>query len=319
MSFEYGYSYRPPRRRSNNKKKSIIIVIIFLSLFVYGFLSSKKIKPGDIISPLAGSFNSSVDVVKKFINPPGIDKIFKDSLEENSGTYAVFIKNLKTGEEFRKNENKTFKTASLYKLWVMAAVYKLIEQGKINPDDQIEEDIQELNLKFDIATDEAELTEGTIKLTVQSAIRQMIVVSNNYAALSLTKKVGLSNLEKFVKDEGFSHSTTKPPPTSTASDMAVFYEKLYKGELVSKEADKAMLEILKKQQLNDRLPKFLPEEVGVAHKTGELDFFKHDAGIVFAPRGDYVIVVLSETEYPYEASEKIANFSKQIYQYFEEK
>ncbi len=318
MSFEYGYSYRPPGR-PNNKKKILLAVLIFLSLFVYGVISSKKFKPSDIISPFAGSFNSSVNAVKKFINPAGIDKIFKESFAQNPDSFAVYIKNLKTGEEYRKNETKTFKTASLYKLWVMGAVYKQIESGKIKLDDQITEDIQSLNQEFDIATDEAELTDGVLELDVESAIKQMIVVSNNYAALALTKKIGLQSLEEFVHDEGFAGSSAKIPPSTTASDIALFYEKLYKRKLVSKDADREMMDILKQQQLNDRLPKYLPQETAVAHKTGELDFYKHDAGIVFSPKGDYVIVVLSETQDPDQASEKIADFSKKIYEYFEDK
>ena len=47
-----------------------------------------------------------------------------------------------------------------------------------------------------------------------------------------------------------------------------------------------MLELLKAQTLNDKLPKYLPDQVIMAHKAGELDDVSHDAGIVYSPAGD---------------------------------
>jgi len=55
---------------------------------------------------------------------------------------------------------------------------------------------------------------------------------------------------------------------TTAEDMALLLEKIYNGDLVSKEASGHMLEILKRQKVNDRLPKGLPRDMVVAHKTG---------------------------------------------------
>ncbi|MBI2622076.1 serine hydrolase [Candidatus Microgenomates bacterium] len=80
-----------------------------------------------------------------------------------------------------------------------------------------------------------------------------------------------------------------------------------------------MISLLLQQELNDRIPKYLPKEAKVAHKTGEIDFAKHDAGIVFANSGDYLIVVLSESDNPSAASERIANLSKAVYEYFSKK
>jgi beta-lactamase class A len=46
--------------------------------------------------------------------------------------------------------------------------------------------------------------------------------------------------------------------------------------------------------VNDRLPVGLdPDVASIAHKTGNLDGFVHDAGIVTTPDRRYVIAVLS--------------------------
>lgn len=328
MRYEYVYDTHASSRRQRQKRLKrirkffistlILLICLFAFLFIFKKIRSNTLSQ-EIISPLAQSFNASVDAVKKIINPSSLDFVVKKSIAGKSGMYAVAIKNLKTGEAYYLSENKQFESASLYKLWVMVVAFRQIEKGQLDPDKILVEKISDLNNEFNIATDEAELTEGSIELSVGRAINQMIIVSNNYAALSLIKEIGSSNIEKFLKDEGFINSTTNPLPTTTASDIASFFEKLYAGKLAGKESTAKMIDILKNQQINDRLPKYLPEKIDVAHKTGELDSFKHDAGIVFSPEGDYVIVVLSETDKPDKASEIIANFSKSVYEYFEKR
>ena len=79
-----------------------------------------------------------------------------------------------------------------------------------------------------------------------------------------------------------------------------------------------MIEILKQQTFDDRIPKYLPKGIEVAHKTGEIGGFKHDAGIVFA-KDPILIVILSESNSPKGAAERIAELSRNIYGYFEDK
>jgi beta-lactamase class A len=93
-------------------------------------------------------------------------------------------------------------------------------------------------------------------------------------------------------------------------------EKLYKGEFVG---SGEMLKLLKKQQINDRIPKYLPNQTEVAHKTGELEGAKHDAGIVFSKKGDYIIVVMSQTDNETTAAEHEALFSRDVWNYFQKK
>jgi len=328
MRYEYVYDTHASSRRLRQRRLkrirkfffSLFILLICLVIFFFIFKKARSNNLSqEIISPLAQSFNASVDTVKKIINPSSLDSVVKKSLNNTNGTYAVAIKNLKTGEAYYLSKNKKFESASLYKLWVMVVAFRLIEKGQLDPDKVLVEDITDLNIEFNIATDDAELTEGTFELSVERAIKQMIVVSNNYAALSLINEIRSSNIEKFLKDEGFINSTTNPLPTTTASDIASFFEKLYVGKLAGKESTAKMIEILKNQQINDRLPKYLPEKIEVAHKTGELDKVKHDGGIVFTQKGDYVIVVLSESDSPKKAAEREAQLSKSVYEYFEKR
>lgn len=45
------------------------------------------------------------------------------------------VKNLKSGESFVRNGNMEFLATSLYKLWIMAKVYYLIEYGTLHETD----------------------------------------------------------------------------------------------------------------------------------------------------------------------------------------
>ena len=252
-------------------------------------------------------------------NTSGLQRVVQSALQEATGTYSVVIKNLKTNESYTYNEHVPFMSGSLYKLWVMAATFEQIRAGDLTEDQVLTDTVADLNERFDIASDSAELQEGTVTFTTMQALEQMITISHNYAALLLSEKIKVATIDHFLHLHGFNESRIGQPPQTTAYDIALFLEELYKGQLANKEDTQTMLTLLKRQKLNGKLPKYLPEDVSVAHKTGELDMVSHDAGIVYTDKGDYVIVVLTESTFPQGANERIAAISKGVYYYFEDK
>jgi N-acetylated-alpha-linked acidic dipeptidase len=81
---------------------------------------------------------------------------------------------------------------------------------------------------------------------------------------------------------------------STARDIGRLFAMMARGELVSKDASGLMIDILKKQQVNDRLPRYLGDGVTIAHKTGDgQPWVANDAGIVWVKGQPIVIVVLA--------------------------
>lgn len=254
--------------------------------------------------------------------PNPIKQIVDAVLQDTKGEYSVVIKNLKTGEAYYRSEDRVYHSGSLYKLWVLAAAFNQIEKGQLKKEEELSASIKDLNNKFNISSDEAELTEGSVNLTVADALKQMITISHNYAAFILTDKIKPDNVATFLRQYQLNKSTfgsDNEPPSTTASDIALFLEKLYKGELANENSTNEMIDLLRKQQLNKKLPKDLPEEVEIAHKTGELGLFSHDAGIVYSPNGTYIIVVLTKTEFPNAASDRIADISKRVFDYFSQK
>jgi N-acetylated-alpha-linked acidic dipeptidase len=78
---------------------------------------------------------------------------------------------------------------------------------------------------------------------------------------------------------------------STARDMGRLFASITRGTLVSKEASDVMISILKRQQVNDRFPRYLGDDVEVAHKTGDgQPWVANDAGILWV-KGQPIVLV----------------------------
>jgi beta-lactamase class A len=80
---------------------------------------------------------------------------------------------------------------------------------------------------------------------------------------------------------------------STAREMGKVFELMARGELVSRAASDLMIAILKRQQVNNRIPRYL-QNVTVAHKTGDgQPWIGNDAGILWIEGQPVVLVVFT--------------------------
>lgn len=323
--------YRKHRRRREARKRLIILILsIVLFILLIVFLRSAFnhfIHPSQSVKSATITRGSSPTSPPKTTNPPPTERtnspLLSDAVQSaltgTRGNYGILIQNLKTKEFYSSNEHTRYYSASLYKLWVMLTVFEQINNGTLNKDTIMTQDIKILNKKFNIGSESAELTEGSIKMSVGEALEKMIVISDNYSALLLTEKVKLSSINNTLKQKGFYESElgkNDTPPTTTPYDIGLFFEKLYNGQLADKATTNEMIALLKAQRLNDKIPKYLPDNIVVAHKTGELDLYSHDAGIIYTPELEYILVVLSKSDSPDLADVRISNISQEVYSYF---
>jgi len=100
-----------------------------------------------------------------------------------------------------------------------------------------------------------------------------------------------SNEHDVVRD-GITFALTPENNISSANSMNRLLELLYRGEVVQGESKDAVFDILHKQQLNQRLPRFLPPGVAFAHKTGTIGGHYNDAGIITVSENSHVIVTM---------------------------
>lgn len=265
-----------------SSKLSLWIIFFLLLIFIIGLFNNKN---SEFVNPLIKS---------------NLKETVEQSFKNTQGRYGIYIKNLKTGESFKLNENQKFEPGSLYKLKLMVLTFEQIQAGRLSEDDSLPADVKELNRIFKIASEEAELTEGVIEFSIKSALEQMITISHNYAALALTQKTKSDNLNLPI----------------TPNEVGSFFEDLYNGRIIDGDYSAKMMELLSRQKINDRIPKLLPPGVKAAHKTADFGLFEHDGGIVFSEKGDYIFVVLTESKSPQDADEKISQISKAVFEYF---
>ena len=203
-----------------------------------------------------------------------------------------------------------FITASLYKLGILAHVESLVDQGKLKYTDSIE--IQ----PEDITQDGSYEVAGTV-LTVNDALDAMITVSDNGTALAFWNTLGPANINATLQKLGLIefHIASDDTDDNTASARVIgqYFTLLAQRKLVSAAASDRMLARLERQQINDRLPSELPAGTVVAHKTGNLGFVTHDAGIIFTRSGPRVVVGMTANTDEEEAVHFLAGLGALVY------
>lgn len=247
-----------------------------------------------------------------------IQNFLQTETEKLPGDYGIYIKDLKRGITYQINADQRFETASLYKLAVLFKAYDAINRGDLKKDDVLTEDASTLD-QILLPEGETGYSYGTVSYNVADALKAMITVSDNYSALLIANKLGWQNIDDFLhqqKIEGFD-LVYHEQPTATAEAVGKLLEPVFRNTAVNSQSSQEMIDLLLAQEVNDRIPKYLPEGIKVAHKTGELDNFRHDAGIVYGKNSSYIFVFLSETPAPQDAVENIAQLSKKMYDVLE--
>jgi hypothetical protein len=109
-----------------------LFVVLFGSVtFAYFLLTVfPEPEPATIISPLVKTVEEVKGVIVGYPKTD-LSEVVEKSLTGTRGTYAIVIKNLRTGEIYTRNETRIFEPASLYKLWVMGTVYKQVKAGTL--------------------------------------------------------------------------------------------------------------------------------------------------------------------------------------------
>ena len=292
-----------------------------LLLFILVFISSLIFK-----GPFAGLLNwSTFNFVFRSSN---LSNIVRNNLEGSNGDWAVYIEELKSEEKYSLREQEEFPAASLYKLYLMAAVLKEINDERLKIDDTVTSTKSRLISVYGSVDSGYDSAPETISYTVDEALTRIGRVSDNFASIMLIDKIGLDKIQGMAEELGAKNTKIKSPTliviegedpyiSTTAFDIGLFFKKLYRKEIGNAAVSEKLAEYLRLNQLSDRIPKSLPEGVKVIHKTGELSRVRHDGGVVYLPENQYVIVLMSQNlKDENEGIETMKNISKEVYEYF---
>jgi hypothetical protein len=84
--------------------------------------------------------------------------------------------------------------------------------------------------------------------------------------------------------------------SSTPREMVILLERIEKGEIVSAEASKEILKVLKRQRDTNGIARHMGDSV-VANKSGALDHLRSDVGIVYA-KGNRIAMAITCEDVP---------------------
>jgi beta-lactamase class A len=211
---------------------------------------------------------------------------------------------------YSRNADEQIIAASLYKLGVLAEAERRVDAGELHYGDIV------TVLPEDVTADGSFENPGT-ELTLDAALEAMITISDNGTALALWHLLGGENIDATLTKLGMPdfHVAYDDSEDNVVTPRAIgtFFTLLAKRQLISPAASDRMLARLGRQEINDRLPAALPDEVVVAHKTGNLPGLTHDAGIIYTPSGPRVVVAMTWDSYDEEAKAFIANIGAIVY------
>ncbi len=256
--------------------------------------------------------------------------VLEEKIKEETNNFGqetgLIIKDLSTGWTIAVNEDKLFPSASLVKVPIMATIFSLSAEKGLNLEQRLVLSNKCKVLGSGLIKDYAA---GT-KFNIDYLIEVMITESDNTAANMLIDYLGIEPLNNYFKKLGLSNTNIARKMMdfksrqegienfTSARDVAYLLEEIYNDKLINKDFSRKCLEILKKQKARDRIPAKLPSDAVVAHKTGLEKGVCHDVGIVFTPRGDFLICVLTRHNYKFAAPAKkfISQVAMDAYNYY---
>ena len=215
-----------------------------------------------------------------------------------TGAAGIYAKNLKTGEVITLKPDEIFAAASTIKVPVSIVVYKHF---------------------YDQA-------DSNTRNVYDTGVELMMTISDNdYFADFLDEieeAIGPELIRQHFSQLGMTYTTIRDPQArnafgysnvTTAQDMALIFEQLYLGKLLSPEKTAFMLDGLSHSIFPDELARYMQDRK-VFHKIGELDDVLADVGIVEGANGPILISIFTETPKDADyASEYIAAMSACLY------
>lgn len=301
-------------------KLGLVVLLLVVTVVLSGIIFPHSGDSKSLIKPeILQSFNL-VSTFKFGFRSEELSKIVQDRLKDKDGEYAVYIEDLTDGEKYTLRSSDSFLAASLYKVYLMAAVLKEIEDGRLKMEDGLSSSKDHLEEVFGDSDFGYEDAPDQIEYTVEEALERVGRISDNFASIMLAEKIGWDKVVAMADSLGVENTKIKAPISTSASDIGEFFKDLYQKKVVSESVSNRIIDLLSLSQLNDRIPAGVPDDIKVVHKTGELSGIRNDAGIVYLEGRAYVIVLMSKNlKYEDDGVETLVNISKGVYEYFKVK
>ena len=238
-----------------------------------------------------------------------LEERIEAELKSYDGTMGLYIDDLK-GNVITRFPDEKFETASTIKVYILAALFDAIQQGKASLKDML---TCEERFWIDGSGILGSLEVGTT-LSVKNVATLMIIVSDNIATNMLIDYLGIDNINACIQKLGCKDTVLHNVldfakyhqlGTTTPRDYASMFVRIQNRTLISPEASEQMWQILSQQHYNSMIVKSLPQFYvdpdnydeqlfWFASKSGSMNACRNDGGIITTPYGSYVIVMLNK-------------------------
>ncbi|MDO8601283.1 MAG: serine hydrolase [bacterium] len=208
---------------------------------------------------------------------------------------SVFFRDLSSKKWFGISQNEKYAPASLLKLPMIMAYYKLSE---IDPDlfskKYIFKKIDPL-FSQDIEP-KVRLEEGK-EYTIEEILQQMIVFSDNSAMDFLMDMLDQNFMEREYYNLGIIFNGGQEDYLSPIIYSNIL-RMLYNSSYLTRNSSEKILGLLSETDFNNGLVSGVPAGITVAHKFGERDIDAatkefHDCGIIYPPGHPYILCVMT--------------------------
>lgn len=236
-----------------------------------------------------------------------VEKITKDK----TGFYSVYFKDFDVNDKFGIDENQIQTATSVNKIPIIASLYYLANETSLNLDEKVtisENDVQ------DYGTGSIRYQKMPQVYSLRNLAKLALKESDNTAAHVISIRLGTDVIQKLLNTWNM-NQTDMVNNKTTVADMATLFELIYKNEITNEANTKELMEIMTNTGFEERLPKGLPKNVKVYHKTGDGEGSIHDVGIIDTGEKVYFLGVMTSDIGDREAETKdtISQISKTVF------
>jgi beta-lactamase class A len=225
--------------------------------------------------------------------------------------FGIWALHIESGRRLELNAEKTFESASIIKIAVLAEAIARSEAGTFNLEDRW------------TLTDRAKAAgsgilaefEPGLNPTYLDVARLMIIISDNTAANSLIDRFGRDAINARMESLGLPGirlvgriPDREPVETEherwkglhlgevTPHDVGEYFRRVAEGDLLDAAGTHLIQEIYARQHYRNRLPARLLGKPGTswAGKTGTMSGVRTDAGYLTSPKGRFVLVAFAD-------------------------
>ena len=286
------------------EKKKIDLPLILLPIFAISSILFALTNINTINLPRNFNRNKNIKVEDTPTEMPIIEDIvffktvdehlvyLRKKVNEENGIFSVFVKDIKTDEEYTVNSNELFYGASLYKFPVAVATLKQVEEKKIS----LEDVLIYTSRDYSPGTGSISKTSYGTRYTVSETLDYLMRHSDNSGQLMLERAITeeylmgvFSDLALYSLTNDFYHKNITSP-----KEVAYIIENIFCTDYLSDVNKRFLTNLMYPTLFDNRITPYLNKGLIFYHKIGSWPYSWHDCGIVHGDDKEVIVCLMSK-------------------------